>query len=239
MKSYRKKKKPGNRPPPTDGAHWVIKKDGTGYWRKNCKNRPLNAVMKRNSGNTAITNEAAKRVAARLQPFIIHLYTGSMIAKMAGAFKRSLSLFGEMNYDHLRKLDFQPDDYPFSKLAKGYIQSQIENGRLQMSIAVGGNSVKKHSQLPTGYWVELILLWGDPGSDKELRVDSTTSHTYSFKEGENAYADCLLAIDLPERQAWMAMVKVTCTGNDVEDMPKYNAMKVLRVGFGHTMLKSL
>ncbi|WP_276479852.1 hypothetical protein [Paraflavitalea pollutisoli] len=214
-----------------------MKKDGTGYWRKNNTNRPLNAAMQASAAHTAVTNEAAKRVAARLLPVTSCLNTGSLITKMAGAFKKSLLQYGEMNYDHLRKLDFQPDDYTFSKLAKGHLQEHIENGRLHLSITVGGKSVTKHSKLPTGYWVELILLWGDPGSDKELRVDSITSDTYRFDEGKGAYTNCLLAIDLPERQAWMAMVKVTCSGNDVESSPKYNAMKVLRVGHGYTMLK--
>lgn len=194
--------------------------------------------MKQNAGNTAVTNEAAKRVAERLLPFTAYLNTGNVITRLAGAFKKSLLQQGEMNYDHLRRFDFQPDDYRFSKLAKSDPQSHIENGSLHLSFGVGDKSVQKHSKVPTGYWVELILLWGDPASDKVLRVDSTASQTYSFEGCNNPHAACLLTIDLPEQQAWMAMVKVTCTGNDVEQSPKYNGMKVLRVGHGFTMLKA-
>lgn len=77
-----KKKNPGHRPPPQPGHHYVLKRDGSGYWRKNCEHRPLNAAMKQNAASTAVTNEAARRVTGRLLPFTVHLDTGNVTTRL-------------------------------------------------------------------------------------------------------------------------------------------------------------
>ena len=104
-----------------------------------------------------------------------------------------------------------------------------------MAIGLGKGAIKRHSKLAEGYTVELILLFGDPGSDKSLRVDSTASEEYIFEDEDKPYPrtfDCKLSIQLPARKPWMAMLKVNCTGRYAEEMPKYKALKVVRVGFG-------
>lgn len=219
-------------PPPVPGYHWVQRSDGSGHWRKDNRNRPLNVAMKKNAAYTAATNLAAKRVMERLRPFIAHLLCGKVSARLAGAFKKSMVQNGAMDYTHLQTLDFQQADYPFQLLATGTPQVHLRNGRLHLSLGVGVDLVKRHSKLAKGYVVELIILFGDPAGEKSLRVDSIASLPYSFEEALTSFPDCQLSIDLPAEQPWMAMVKVSCTGKEIESSPKYTGMKVLRVGWG-------
>jgi len=231
---------PSERPPCPDPLRyiWVEKRDGSGYWRLkrgSIKPATLNKVFQANADNTAVTNEAARRVLARLAPFLQHVLLRRTVVHLAGSFKRSLLLNGRLDYSDLADFDFQEEDFDFKKLVKGHVQTKVTKDMLHMAIGLGKGAVKRHSKLAEGYTVELILLFGDPGSDKSLRVDSTASELYHFEEEDNPYPrtfHCKLSIQLPAKKPWMALVKVSCTGRYAEEMPKYKAMKVVEVGFG-------
>ncbi|MDF2193560.1 hypothetical protein [Paraflavitalea sp. CAU 1676] len=233
-----KKMLPSERPPcPDPGRYtWVQKRNGQGYWRLNrgtVKPATLNAVCRLNADNTAITNQAAKRVLAKLIPFTLPLLIRNSVSYIAGSFKRSLLVSEKMNYSDLVDFDFQEEDYAFNSLVKGRYQIAIIDDMLHLSIGLGKGAVKRHSKLAEGYSVELIILFGDPASDKTLRVDSTASEVYEFDDKDNPKLfNCLLSLQLPAKKPWMAMLKVSCAGRYVDEVAKYHAMKVVKVGNG-------
>jgi hypothetical protein len=231
----KKKKNKKKRPPCPDPERytWVNTRDG-GYWRLKRgteKEAKLNSVLQMNADNTRITNLAAKRVTNKLQSFLEHLIIGRTTARIAGAIKKSLLEHNRMDYSFLEGLDFQARDYDFGKLVTALLFVKEEKGVLFVSMSLGKGQIKKHSKLATGYFAELILLFGDPGDERSLRIDSTATDVYSFDD-ERPSINCVLSIQLPEKQPWMVMVKVGCTGKYVENAAKYKAMKVVRVGWG-------
>ncbi|WP_162915750.1 hypothetical protein [Paraflavitalea soli] len=119
-----------------------------------------------------------------------------------------------------------------AKLYKGGWHVKIEKGMLHLSVQLGTEAVRQHSGLATGYFAEIILLWGDPGDAQSLRVDNTVSETFSFGAQGPKVHTIVLSIQLPVRQCWMAMLKLSCTGRYVEEVAKYHAMNVVRVGKG-------
>lgn len=228
----KKKRRWRDRPPcpDPDRYYWVETSEG-GYWRRYPEHSTLNSVLRLSADSTRPTNEAAKRVMQKLHSFVQHLMTGRTTMRIAGAFKKAILARGQMDYDFLRDFDFQAYHYPFEKLVKWGVFVKEEKGLLYVTLPQSQLSVRRHSVLATGFYAELILLFGDPGNDKTLRVDSTVSDNYSFLDKEPT-RDCELSIQLPERQPWMAILKVSCLGKEVATAAKYQAMKVVRVGNG-------
>lgn len=235
----RRKKKKQRKPLPLnydpEKYIWVNTKEGGHPRRKRGTVKPalLNNVLQQNATITRETNEAAKRVMGKLYPFLQYLKTGRTVVRIAGAFKKSIASNGNMDYSFLEKLDFQ-DDYPFEDLAPGLLQMTIDRGLLHLHLPVGNLNVKRHSQHATGYYVEAILLFGDPAKTHTLRIDSAESRIYTFEE--EGQVPCDLSIQLPEKQPWMVLLKVSCTGRYVEDIAKYKALKVVKVGKGVSKL---
>lgn len=217
--------------PDPDKYEWVENYDGLGYWRKKRENPTLNSVLQLSADFTRPTNDAAKRVMQRLLPFTQHLLMRRATMRMAGAFKKAMLTRGKMDYGYLADFDFQARDYPIEKLVKGSVFTKEEKGMLYAAFTHPLLNVRQHSELAIGFCMELILVFGDPCSDTTLRIDSIGSDHYFFDDKTNGH-DCHLSIQLPERQPWMALFKVNCLGKYIDKQPKYQALKVVRVGNG-------
>jgi hypothetical protein len=234
-KRKKKKKKPGSLPPGYDPEKydWVNSKEGGYPRRKKGTVKPvmLNNILQQNAALTRPTNEAAKRVMAKLYPFLQYLTTGRTVVRIAGGFKKSIVQNGQMDYSMLEELDLQ-DDYSFDATANGLVTTKEDKGILGLHIHVGNHCVKKHSGLATGYYLEAILLYGNPAGANTLRVDSVESRLYSFEE-EQRVIDCNLSLQLPEKEPWMVLLKLSCVlDREIADTSKYHGMKVVKVGKG-------
>lgn len=234
-KKRKKKRRPKSLPPAYDPEKydWVNSKEGGYPRRKKGSVKPviLNNVLQLNAKMTRPTNEAARRVMAKLYPFLQYLTTGRTVVRIAGGFKKSIAQNGQMDYSMLEKLDFQ-DDYSFDDTANGLVSMKEDKGVLYLHISVGNHCVKKHSGLATGYYLEAILLYGDPAEANALRVDSVESRLYSFEE-EKRVIDCNLSLQLPEKEPWMVLLKVSCVlDREIAGTSKYHGLKVVKVGKG-------
>ncbi|NII24861.1 hypothetical protein HB364_07220 [Pseudoflavitalea sp. X16] len=232
----KRKKKKRRKLPPLDydpqKYDWVNTREGGYPRRKKGTVKPvkLNNTLQKNVELTRPTNEAAKRVMAKLYPFLQYLKLGRTVVRIAGRFKKSINKNGQMDYTSLEGLDFQ-DDYRLADTAWGLVSVREKAGVLYLLFPVGNMHVKKHSSLATGYYVEFILLSGSPEKENVLRIDSTESRLYTFEEEGNV--DCHLSMQLPEKEPWMALLKVSCTfEKEVADTPKYYGLKVVKVGKG-------
>src|SRR3954451_20177851 len=101
-----------------------------------------------------------------------------------------------------------------------------------VSIPVNAYTIERHNGIVTAYYFELILLWGDAGSDKGLRVEEADSPVYRMEEGDGT--ECRLSVVLPpEGQPWMALLKVSCIeGRELAAAPRNYGMKVVGCGGG-------
>jgi len=91
-------------------------------------------------------------------------------------------------------------------------------------------NVERHNGIVTDYYFELILLWGDAGSDKGLRVEEADSPVYRIEEDYGT--ECRLSLVLPpEGQPWMALLKVSCIeGRELAMASRNYGMKVIAGG---------
>lgn len=232
----KRKKKKRRKLPPLDydpqKYDWVNTKEGGYPRRKKGTVNPvtLNNTLQKNVELTRPTNEAAKRVMAKLYPFLQYLKLGRTIVRIAGGFKKAISKTGQMDYSSMEGLDFQ-DEYRLTDTATGLVMIKEKEGVLYLVFPVGNMHVKKHSSLAAGYYVEFILLSGDPSQENALRIDSTESRLYTFEE--EGSVDCHLSMQLPEKEPWMALLKVSCTfEKEVADTPKYYGLKIVKAGKG-------
>jgi hypothetical protein len=220
-------------PYPQDGAKYVLVKTKEGpYWRKKrgtVKKAELNAAFKRVAEATSLASPAAKRIYDKLLEFLKGLKTGRFIANVSAKLKRSYVRDGAMNFSLFKDYDLQPD-YPISELLKGSYQVYKKDGGLTIKIKIDKNTVKRLNKLISAYYFEVILLSGDPGKTKGLRIDSAISPLYGFDEKLDT--ECRLSLSLPVKKIpWMAFLKLSCHEDDEPaSHARHYGIKVVEVG---------
>jgi hypothetical protein len=219
-------------PPPPYGQYvWVKTKEG-GYWRtKRGSFRPasLNEAYQKGSHAIKISAPAASRIMRRLSPFLTSLETGRLNARISGKLRKALKEKGKLCFTYLEGLDMQPE-HPLEKLLKADVRIEQHDQELTVSIPVNAYTIKLHNGVVSAYYFELILLWGDAGSNNGLRVDEVDSPVYRI--GEDYGSECRLSVELPlEGEPWMAMLKVSCIeGREMAMAPRMYGMKVVGGG---------
>jgi hypothetical protein len=211
-----------------EGPHWQRK-------RGTVKAATLNSTLALSASLTKPSNEAAKRVAVALKEFTRYMVPGRLTARVAGAFKKSYFKKEKMDFSLLEGFEFQ-QEYPFEKLCGGRITLKEEKGALYIHIPVGDLYVKKQSDIVNGYHLEAILLFGDPGKEGGLRIETERSPSYYFEEeGRKAETkDCFFSLILPpKRHPWMVLLYIECElERSTPPSPTNCRMKVIKVGGG-------
>jgi len=218
-------------PPPTGQYVWVKTKEG-GFWRmKRGSYRPaqLNEAYLQSSNAMKITAPAASRIRRRLSPYLSRLDTGRLNARISARLRKALKEGGKLSFAYLKGMDIQPQ-YPLEKLLKAWVHVEQDAQEIAVNIAVKEYTITRHNGIVTAYYFELILLWGDAGSDKGLRVEDVDSPVYRI--GEDYNTECRLNLVLPPAgQPWMALLKVSCIeGRELAMAPRMYGMKVVACG---------
>jgi len=228
-------KKKRHRPPCPDPERyeWVNSKEG-GYWRKKKwldKPVKLNNALALNAKLTRPTNEAATRLLSKLTEFTKYMVKGRLTARVAGALKKSCAKNDSMDFSFLKDFEFHKD-YPFSKKCSGLITIQEMKGALDIHVQVGTLHVKNKSKVVTGYHLNAILIFGDPGKANALRIEVLTSPSYSFKGPSEE--DCSFPFVLPTgKKPWMVLLHIECELiRSTPPSPTDCRMKVIRTGGG-------
>jgi hypothetical protein len=114
-------------------------------------------------------------------------------------------------------------------LFPGSHSPRVEANEVTLSIDIGPKSFTRLSNLITGYYIELVVLSGDPSEPDGLRVQSDISPLYTSQSTDL----CNLCVSLPDKKGpWMAMVKVSSLeNNEMAFHPRHYGMKVLKVGY--------
>jgi hypothetical protein len=228
-KKGRKRNRRGPNPDPARYV-WVDSKEG-GYWRrKRGLNKPaeLNDAYRQSANSTKLTSPAAKRIVQRLGAHLRGLETGRILARMGGKLKKPLHQKGVMDYSALEGFELQPY-HPLAALLDAPYKAEAGAEAVTVTIPIDKHTVKRHNGIVSHYYFDLVLLWGDPGREDGLRVESETSGLYGFS-GEKKSV-CALSVPLPGNGApWMALLKVNCLeGHELAVHPRHYGMRVVKV----------
>jgi hypothetical protein len=187
----------------------------------------LNSSFQKNVELTPITNAAASRIFAMLEPFVRGLSIGRAQAQIGGMLKKAMNARGMMDFGFLEGVDFQKD-HPLESLVRIPFDVECKKESVHVSIIISPQTVKRFSKLVSGYYFEAILLHGDAGKEGGLSLESATSRLYDFQEN----GKCQLELELPlENVPWMLLIKASCIeGNELAVHPRHYGMKVLKTG---------
>ena len=176
-----------------------------------------------------ISAPAASRIMRRLSPYLSRLDTGRWNARISARLRKALKEGGRLTFTYLKGMDMQPQ-HPLEKLLKAYTQVKVAAQEIAVTIDVKEYTIKRHNGIVTDYYFELLLLWGDAGSDKGLRVEEVDSPVYRIEDDYGT--ECRLSLVLPpEGQAWIALLKVSCIeGRELAMAPGMYGMKVIGCG---------
>jgi hypothetical protein len=187
----------------------------------------LNSSFQKNVELTPISNAAASRIFAMLDPFVRGLSIGRAQAQISGMFKKAMNARGRMDFGFFEGFDFQKD-HPFESLVRIPVDVKCKKESVSVSIIISPQTIKQYSKLVSGYYFEAILLYGDAGKEGGLSVETVTSRLYDFKEN----GKCQLELGLPlETVPWMLLIKASCLeGNELAVHPRHYGMKVIKTG---------
>jgi hypothetical protein len=218
-------------PPSVDGQYvWVMTKEGN-FWRKkrgSYQPAKLNSAFQQNSNATKICSPAASMIVRRLHPYLNRLETGRLTVRICGKLKKALREQGSLCFTCLQGMDLQPE-HRLEELLQAGVRVEQHVQELMVSIPIYASTIRRRNELVSRFYFELILLWGDAGCDKGLRVEEVDSPVYRI--GEDHGSECRLSVMPPEGQPWMALLKVSCVeGRELAAAPRMYGMKVVASG---------
>jgi hypothetical protein len=219
-------------PPPANASEYILVKSKEGpHWRKirgSNKEATLNTAWQQSADSTVIFSHAARRIKNKLSDFLRGLETGRFLARVGGRLKKAYTASGKISFSLLEDYELQPYRTLSELLCGGYRVDE-ENQRLIVTAPVDATAVKQLSSLVTAFYIEIILLYGDPLIDNSLKLESEISPLYNFKQ--KVGAKCTLAIDIPKKTPWMLLLKVSChEGDSLALHCRHYGMKVIKTG---------
>ena len=217
----------------------VNTKEGSFWRRKRGSVKPavLNAALKRNTKSLSIASPAASNIVDRLQHFIKGMETGRLFSRISGKLVKSLNASGEISFAGLEGFDIQKN-YPLPKLYICHYKILRKKNEMIINIEADPYNVKpKMDKYITGYFFELVVIYGDPTDINKLRVDGEVSGNYPVEipHDRDRLEYCRLSVQLPSGNIpWMMLLKLSFVEDNERpvELPKYHAMKVVKVGNG-------
>lgn len=232
----RKKKSTPNKfptiPPFSDPWNytWVVSKEG-GYWRRKrgtIKPATLNTTLQLNADVTRLTNDAAKKMVQRLQPFLKGMETGRLTARIGGKLKIALAKNRHIDFSSFDKFDIQTEHPLCDILQKPYSISVYRKDAI-IEIPIQNRTVVLPKRGATDYYFEAIWLYGNPGEDNELQIDAVSSALFPLKSTRESI--CKLIVPVPDKKPYMIFLKLSClSGHALATEPGFFGMQVIRTG---------
>jgi hypothetical protein len=244
--------------PPYDGNMKVLVRSSKGWYflrnrKPTGKAAVLNETFKKNKNSIKVCSPAAARMREKLEPWIGILKYGNTSRILLKALLKSYKENGgaRADYKHFLNIDLFKD-YTIEKLMGVSYTSKVTKNSVWVSIPINRNTVKRKNNVVNNYYFELILLWGDPMKEGEikneklkikneeagrgitkysgLRVEDVRSELYPY--GKSAKDPCVLEVVLPSKKVpWMCILRVGSTEYKLPAAHMKNyAMHVVAVG---------
>jgi hypothetical protein len=238
--------------PNPDPEIWIDIKTKEGWLRRRRRKKKakLNAEMQKYADGAKVAMPATARLLKKLEPWVRGMELGRVRVKLAARLKQSYLETGKMNFTYLKDVDIQPRT-TLQALLEGKPLVKV-NKEVTVKLLTSGDAIRVKKSRFTGYYFELIMVWGDvmpPNplkgelktrntekgglTRKEysgLRVDSVQSPVFPRETNEAGYYT--MSIDVPQtKHPWMALLKVGCLEDkELASNPRHYAMKVMAVG---------
>ena len=232
MKKHKKNRQRDIGPNPDPKKYVLVRTKEGNYYRQirgSIKPALLNDACRKSAESTKICSPAARRVVMALKDGLRGLQTGRLTVHINSALKKAYHQKGALDFSFLEGFDFQ-EDHPLEALLKTSYTCIVNNRKIKVQLPIDNYSVKKHNQIVSGYYFDLILLWGDATIEEGLHVEQVTSALYAF--GTKKESVCTLHLDLPESaEPWLILLKLSCLeGDEIAHHPRHYGMKVLKQG---------
>lgn len=216
--------------PDPDKYVLVVTKEGS-FWRRkrgSVRRAALNEKLKGVADAMKVCSPAARRIAAKLRLFTNRLETGRLHSRIYGRLIKQFSKDGVAGLSCLEGMELQPR-FPLEGLLKGEYTITVKDGLLKLHVPIRDHTIKRNSQLVSGYVFELVLIYGDCMEENSLRVETTTSEVFGIDEN---VGECEIQMVLPEKE-WMVLLKVSCVeGKEMAKSARGYGMKVILVSGG-------
>lgn len=204
-------------------------KEGS-FWRRkrgSIKPAALNNAFKTTANNATITGPIAKRICQKMQPFTDGLDTGRQTIAIINLLNKSMAKNAAVDYSFFTNYEFQKR-HPLDELLEASYKLTVKKEMFCVEIDLSFEPMKRHNKTATHYYFELIILYGNPMKENNLRVETEQSLLYSFTETYDA--KCSLSLQMPKQKPWMLVLKASCMEDDLPaHHPKYYGMKVVKV----------
>ena len=217
-------------PPCPDPDHYVLVETKEGcYWRrKRNKKTPTanNAVFQANEAAVKLCSPAASRLLTALLPYRfgfenwrVHVHFTTLLRKgMKGRY---------VSYACLKGAELQKA-YKLDHLLHSPVTVTQPGYNVAVQVPIRPTSVHRHSNLVSDFYLEAILVSGDPFSGAPLKVESVQSPLYAYESLPNT--TCTLQLPITEKP-WILLLKFcSLEGNEVAAHARHYAMKVIEVG---------
>jgi hypothetical protein len=199
------------------------------YWRlRRGQNKPatLNSVFQANADLVKICSPAAKRILNALAPFTYGMDMGRVQGRFTKLLKKGVK-GNYFSYAAFKKEELQPK-HPLDRLLQTQVSVTQPLHSLVVQLPIKPGFVQRHSNLISDFYVEAVLVSGDPLSGNPLKVDSVASPLFSY----SAIPSTTCTLQLPvSAKPWLLLLKFNShEGNEMAAHEKHYAMQVLEVG---------
>jgi len=217
-------------PPCPDPDQYVLVESKEGlYWRrKPGKKSQLtkNAAFQANEDAMKICSPAASRLLTALLPYREGFEKWRVQAHFTTLLRRGLK--GRyFSYNCLKGAELQKS-YRLDHLLKSSVDVTQPGYSVAVQVPIRPGAVHRHSQLVSDFYLEAIIVSGDPLAGTPLKVNSTTSPLYAYDNIPTT--TCTLQLTIPDKP-WILLLKFcSLEGNELAHHPKHYALKVIEVG---------
>ena len=165
------------------------------------------------------------------------MHPGRLLARINARLIKNINDKGKIDFTGLQGLEIQRKR-PLSKFYTcQYLVSRQKN-ELCMTITADQDQINlKPEPYITGFFFELVIVYGDPSDIKKLRVDSEMSDVYPITahRDNKPVKKCRLSLQLPSKNLpWMMLLKFSLFehGEAPAQNKNFHAMAVVRTGNG-------
>jgi hypothetical protein len=201
------------------GWHWR-KKRGKG------KEAKLNKSFAFNSQAMCIKSPASKCIRTAMAPYLIGLEPEDLHNRFIKVLSQCIKQ-PSFSYAPFIGQEIQPE-HPLGYLLSSPIQVVQKQGIVTVEIPIQPGDVHRHQTLVSDFYLELVMVIGDPFIATALHTDSVTSPLYAYDQLPNT--PCTLRLPLPE-EPWLLLLKFcSLEGNELAVNNRHYGMKVVGGG---------
>lgn len=219
-----------NLPPCPDPDCYILvqTKEGVFWRRKRGQKTPVkvNATLQANVQLMKICSPAAKRLLTALYPFTRELDAGRIHSRFVALLRKGLK-GNHFTYAPFQGVELQPN-LPIDRLLKSSVSITQPYGMLVVQVPIRATQIERINPLVSSFYLQAVLVCGDPLTGNLLKVEQITSPTYTYNDIPSI--TCTLQLPVTGKP-WLLLLKFcSLEGNEPATNPQCHGMRVIEVG---------